>query len=435
VTATKPLRDAAFVCEVGAILTLNVAMVGTPGVAYGQTLATGTPQQTSPDVGTVAPVRPLDVPNPTPATGFRYLNGALEIAPQLSLISLYSTNVLETPPPAQGDLGLVVAPALNIKYDKGIYGGSFVASGRYTDYVLFDTVEKKEYLLNPSIYGKLNDQWTVNASYSNSMQAVSNGSLGSTLAALNTIATQQYKGGLNYDNGPIFAEMSIQRKDRQTFAQQIGSEATSTLYEFNDYDVINKVGYNFNSTDKIYALFSLDRTIYTRSDAFDRNSIGDLVALGYAYALNPAVKLTGQIGYLSQDYADRRFAIVNSPIGFVKLNWQLDETWSTEASVSRLASELVFAGTPGIFVDTYDVALRKQYDPKTLLEARVQWIVQQAIQLPIVYKELSLSLGGQYLWDEHTTVECGYKFNIQHTSDNSQNFVEHVVGAGVTYKF
>ncbi|OYX70285.1 MAG: hypothetical protein B7Y95_16010 [Rhizobiales bacterium 32-66-11] len=418
-----------------AALALMFLFAGIASSVAADNLPTNAPQENNQDTGTATPVRALKVPEVTPTTGFRYLDGALVVAPQISFDSLYSTNVLELPPPTSGDLGLVAAPAINIKYDAGNYGGALAASYRYTNYVLHDTLVKKEYLFNPSAFGKINEYWTSNSSYKATQQAVSNAALGAVPKALNTITKQQYKTGLDYAQGPWFGEIAVSMKDSQFYSQSIGSGATTSLYELADFNQISKLGYNFNKTDKVYALVALDRTIYTMTDLYDRNSLGYLAAVGFAYAFNPALNISGQLGYLMQDYADPRFAIVSTLVGYAKLKWQMDATWSTELNWSRLASELVYPGTPGIFINTYDVALRKQYDPKTLIEARVQYIVQEAIQLPIEYDEWVYSIGCQYVWNDHTTIEYGYKFNHQITSDNSQNFDEHIIGGGITYKF
>lgn len=397
-------------------------------------LPTGAPQQNSPELGTTVAVRPLKIPTETPQTGFRYFDGALVITPQISFDSFYSTNVLQQPTP-QGDLALVVAPAINIKYDQPTFGAAFVASGRYTDYVIKNIAEKKEYLVTPSFYGNIADGWVMRSFYKTSQQYISNAALGAVPSALNIIGNQQYRSNIEHDLGSWHFEFGLSLKNNQTYAESVTTSASATLYEYSDLSQINKIQYNFSKTDFVYVIGTVDKNTYTMTDTYDRDSTGLLAAVGLNYVFSDALSLKGQIGYLRQDYADPRFEIVSTFVGFATLNYKMTQAWSAELNWSRLASELVYPGTPGIFINTYDFALKNQYDPKTLYETRAQWIVQEAVQLPIVYETLVLSIGGTYLYNDHLSFEYGYKYNWQITSDDSQNFTEHVVGAGVTYKF
>ncbi|MGV6872138.1 outer membrane beta-barrel protein [Pseudochelatococcus sp. B33] len=395
-----------------------------------------TPRQDDPAAGRPPPLtEPLDVPTVTPVTGFRYLDGALTLSPQLSFQSLFSSNVLEGPHPFQADVGIVLAPAIDISYLKNGFSTSLVASGRYTNYVLNDSQDKKEYLLKSSTKQKLGDVWSLGLDATVRENIVSSAALGAIPQKLNVLDAQEYKGTISYSEGAIFADIALRLKEGRQRTRDGSTQETTTRYARSVLDQINKIGYRFDTDRSVYALLAMDRSEYSISDAYDRDSYGYLAGIGFSYALSETLLLKGQLGHLWQDFADPRFKIVSTLTGFMNLNWRMDESWRAELSWSREASELIYEGTPGITVDTYGLALYKQLLSHLLVEARAEWTVQKAIQLPVTYDLLMLSIGAQHTLSPHTSVEYGYRYKWQNTSDNSENFVDHVVGMGLTYKF
>lgn len=378
---------------------------------------------------------PLDVPVPTPATGFRYLDGALRLSPQISFMPQFSSNVLELPAPARADTGVILSPAMDAAYETGGFNTKLILSGRYTNYFLYDTQNRKEHLISSTTRQNLDDAWSLQFNATMRRNNVSGAALGATPQMSNIIDAQQYTGTISYDRDALFADFSLRLKKGWQRTYNGATHKTTTRYNRSMFDQINKVGYRFDADNSLYALFAVNRTVYSVSDAYDRNAHGYLAGLGFTAALWKNVRLKGQIGQLSQKFADPRFKAVSTLTGFVTLNWQIDRTWNAEVSWSRVASELISEGTPGVGVTTYGLTLGKQLLPALLVEASAEWTVQKAIQLPITYDLLTLSIGARHELSPHTTVEYGYRYKLQNTSDNSENFSSHVVGAGINYKF
>lgn len=378
---------------------------------------------------------PFDLPEPTLETGFRYLDNALRLNPQISFQSLFSSNVLELPAPARRDAGVILSPAVDAGYEKNGFSTSLILSGRYTNYFMYNTQEKKEYLLQSSTKQKLDDAWSVSLDATSRQNTVSRAVLGATPKMSNIIDAREYKGTISYSHGALFADISLRLKEGWQRTYNSATRRTTTRYHRSIYDQINKAGYRFDTDNSVYALLAVNRSIYAISDSYDRDAHGYLAGAGFTAALSEKVHLEGQFGQLLQEFADPRFKTVSTLTGFMTLNWQIDKTWSTKVSWSRVASEIISEGTPGVTVSTYGLTLNKQLLPALLVEARAEWTVQKAIQMPITYDLLMLSIGAEHKLNTHINAEYGYRYKLQNTSDNSGNFISHVVGAGLTYKF
>lgn len=378
---------------------------------------------------------PFDLPRSTAATGFRYLDGRLSLNPQISFQPLFSSNALELPAPTRSDVGIILSPSVNARYEKNGFSTTLVTVGRYTKYFLYDTQDKNEYMLTSSTRQKLDEAWSLQVDAQTRRNIVSAAALGATPQMTNIIDAQEYTGTISYDRSNTFVNISLRLKNGWQSVYNGATSSRKTSYKRSMFDQINKVGYRFDADNTIYVLFSLNRSIYDVSDAYDRDSRGHLAGVGFTAALWEKLRLKGQFGQLSQKFADPRFKPVSTLAGFMTLNWQIDKTWSAEASWSRVASELIADGTPGVAVNTYGLTLNKQLLPTVLVEARAEWTVQEAIQLPTTYDLLTMSIGAKHDLTPHMTAEYGYRYKYQNTSDNSENFISHTVGAGLTYKF
>ncbi|GJD62474.1 outer membrane beta-barrel protein [Methylobacterium frigidaeris] len=418
-------------CLLGGVLACD-------GTARAQSL-TAPSQTVDPETAKAALARPLDVPKPTPATGLRFYDGALVVAPQLSLSGISSSNLFQN---ATGiaDLKAVVAPAVTVALDQGDVGASLVASGRFGRYLLTDALRQDGYLFGPSLRARLAEPWTLTTSFQVKRQAYALSALG-TLGAGNVqtfVTTQTSRTALSYESGPYFAEFVGQVQAWGQGVEGTGEAAAPAFanrYQRTEFNQIGKVGLRFFDDATAYLLVAGNRIAYQLADGYDRDSRGAMVALGLDLPVLDGLRTTGQVGYLTQRFADPRFNTVGRLVGQATTTWQMSQDWAWRGYWSRAASELVSPGIPAITVTSYGTAVTYQVDPALSLEVRLERLIQAAIQLPITYRGWAVVLGGQYLVSERTALEFGYKFQRQKTTDGSQNFREHNLGLGVTMKF
>lgn len=408
------------------------------GTAAAQTV-TAPSQTVDPETAKAALAKPLDVPKPTPVTGLHFFDGALVVAPQLSLSGISSSNLFQNTT-SIADLKAVVAPAVTVALDQGDVGASLVASGRFGRYLLTDALRQDSYLVAPSLRVRLAEPWTLTTGIQVKRQAFALSALGTLGAgAVQTfVTTQTSRTALAYESGPYFAELVGQVQSWGQGVEGTGeadSPAFANQYRRTEFNQIGKVGIRFLDDATAYLLVAGNRVAYQLSDRYDRDSRGTMAALGLDLPVLDGVRTTGQVGYLTQHFADPRFNTVGRLVGQATTTWQISQDWAWRGFWSRAASELVSPGIPAITVTGYGTAVTHQVDPALSLEVRLERLVQAAIQLPITYRSWAVVLGGQYLVSERTALEFGYKLQRQKTTDGSQNFREHNVGLGVTTKF
>lgn len=218
------------------------------------------------------------------------------------------------------------------------------------------------------------------------------------------------------------------------------------LYRSNEHSIDRYAGtlsYRVSPEARVYATYQRDDTEYGESgpSAVNNSSSADSIRVGLDKVVSPRTSVSCAVGYLERRHKSSSARDYSGVVGKVSLAYGLTEKLGLLLEWERQLYEETYAGRIYSVNDSIGAGFAYQFSQKvkgTVFD-RFSWkdfrdVAGSGLPPRSDFTQ-ELNTGVEWAPVNRLTLNVGYQYSKRNSDDSSFDFTDHIVSAGVAYRF
>jgi len=301
--------------------------------------------------------------------------GSFLVFPRIEFETIWDDNIFRTRQDPRHDWIFRLKPSVGITSDWDRHALSFSASAKVDRYARTGRENNEEYRADLSGVVDVTEdlRWLNKAGYARLVEPrgnINDPGPGLRPTKLNAYTAQT---GLEYNGYPIFLRPTL---DFRRLDYVNNGPVNNNDRDLNQYGARFRIGYQITTDSILFVEPGYNWRVYDHKidDAgFRRDSQGYQILGGITWNVSDVTLVEVAIGYLSQEYEDKRLPRVSGVTAQGEIVWNASELVTLTGLVRRSVEETDIPGISGVLATLFEAGVEYEFADNLFAVGRVAW--------------------------------------------------------------